>query len=209
MELPVLYAILDADAVVARHLAPLAVLDAWLAAGVRLVQLRSKTMGSGPMVELADECVRRARLAGAAVIVNDRADVARMSGSAGVHVGQADLAPGAARAVVGPSAAVGLSTHSEAQVAAAIGEPIDYIAIGPVYETSTKDQPDQVVGLDGIRRARLLARPAGLPLVGIGGITSDRARAVIHAGASSVAVIADLLAGDPEARAREFLRALR
>jgi thiamine-phosphate pyrophosphorylase len=207
-EPPRLYAILDVDLLQARQASADALLDAWLAAGVRLVQLRAKTLATGPLLTLADRFASKAAQAGATFLINDRADIARMSGAAGVHLGQTDLPPGDARRVVGPSGLIGLSTHNEQQARIAAAAPIDYMAIGPVYATSTKAQPDAVVGLDGVRRAGEIALTARLPLVAIGGITLERARAVIDAGAAAVAVIGDLLSGDPEKRAREYLRVL-
>lgn len=203
--LPRLYAILDVDLLRARGLDATSVARTWLDAGVRLIQLRAKTMATGPMLELADALVAAGHADAARVIVNDRADVARMSGADGVHVGQEDLSPTAVRALVGESAIVGLSTHTDAQVEAACDEPISYLAIGPVFESATKTQIYSPVGLDGVARAAARAREAGLPLVAIGGITLDTARSVIEAGAQSVAVISDLIGGDPSRRVRDFL----
>lgn len=204
-----LYAILDVDLLVVRGLDARDVFDAWLDAGVRLIQLRAKSLPSGAMLDLADALAVQARAAGATFIVNDRADVARLSGADGVHVGQTDLAPADARAVVGDAAVVGVSTHNDEQARRAVSEAANYVAIGPVFSTSSKERPDPVVGLDGVRRARaIVSDAAGLPLVAIGGITLERATSVIEAGADSVAVISDLLVGAPAVRVREFLRAL-
>ncbi len=160
------------------------------------------------MLELADRLVELCREADAIFIVNDRADIARLSSATGLHVGQDDLSPADARLVVGVDAVVGISTHNTEQVVRAIDEPVDYVAVGPVFATSSKERPDPVVGLDGVRAAHAIVAPRALPVVAIGGITIERARLVIDAGASSVAVISDLIAGDPEARARAFLDAL-
>jgi thiamine-phosphate pyrophosphorylase len=203
-----LYAILDVDLARARGHEPLALLNTWLDEGLRLVQLRAKHASSGPLLELADAMSTAAHEAGATFIVNDRADLARLSGAHGVHVGQGDLRPSDARTVIGPSAIVGLSTHNDAQVRAGLGEPVTYLAIGPVFPTGSKEQPDPVIGLDGVRRAVDLARASMQPIVAIGGITLDRAAEVIEAGAESVAVISDLLTGDPAARCREYLKVL-
>ena len=200
-----LYAILDLDLSQARGLKPLDVLDAWLAAGVRLVQLRAKNAASGEFLTLADEMSARCRAANAVFIVNDRADLARMCGADGVHVGQDDLSPAEARAMVGADAILGLSTHTDAQLEAACAQPVSYLAIGPVFGTTSKAQPDPVVGLEGVERSARRARQAGLPLVAIGGITLETAPAVLKAGADAVAVISDLLVGDPGARARVWL----
>lgn len=181
---------------------------AWLSAGIRLIQLRAKTLQSGAMLELAIRLAGLCREAGAIFIVNDRADIARLSSSAGVHVGQDDLSPADARLVVGADAVVGMSTHGTEQLARALDQSVDYVAIGPVFATASKERPDPVVGLDMVRAARAIAEPSERMVVAIGGITIERAPLVIEAGASSVAVISDLMADDPEARARAFLRAL-
>lgn len=203
--LPAFYPILDVDIARARALDPLAVLDGWLCAGVRLVQLRAKSAGGAAFLDLADRCARLAAAAGAMFIVNDRVDVAQLSGAAGVHLGQDDLPPGAARDVVPPPAIIGWSTHNDTQLVAAATMPIDYVAIGPVFGTTSKERPDPVVALDGVRRAADLS--AGRPVVAIGGITVETAAAVLRAGASSVAVINDVLQPDTAARAHAFLDA--
>ncbi len=206
--LPKLYAILDVDLANARGLVPLTVLDEWLDAGVRLVQLRAKTIASGAALALADAALDRTRRAGARLILNDRADLAAMAGADGVHVGQDDLSPADVRSIVGPKMWVGLSTHTGRQLEKAVEEPVNYLAIGPIYPTNSKANPDPVVGLEGVRRAAITASRAGLPIVAIGGITLERVGDVIAAGATSVAVISDLLTGSVSARARAFLAAL-
>lgn len=206
-----LYAILDVDLVSARGWAPLDVADVWLAAGVRLMQLRAKALASGPLQALADALVARAQTVGAQVIINDRADIAALSGADGVHVGQDDLAPAAVRTIVGPEMVVGLSTHDDSQVVAAVGEPVSYVAIGPVFGTRTKDTGYGAVGLGQVTRAAAIVHAAGLSLVAIGGITRGNARDVLDAGADSVAVISDLLPADESqlaARAHEWRRLL-
>jgi len=203
-----LYAILDVDLATSRGLVPLHLFRIWLDAGVRQVQLRAKTLASGAFLELADQMARDARAAGITFIVNDRADIAAMSQAGGVHVGQDDLTPAEARTVVGPDALVGVSTHNSSQVEAALASPANYLAIGPVFETASKDRPDPVVGLAGVRAASALTRAAGHPLVAIGGISLDRAPAVIEAGADAVAVISDLVTADPSRRCREYMKAL-
>jgi thiamine-phosphate pyrophosphorylase len=203
-----LYPILDIDVVRASGREPLDILGAWLDAGVRLAQLRAKTLAAGSFLVFADAMVRRCRPAGARFIVNDRADLAAMAGADGVHVGQDDLRPRAVRSFVGETGWVGLSTHTDAQVDAGCREPVTYLAIGPVFATMTKDRPHPCVALDGVQRAAARAHRAGLPLVAIGGITLATAPAVLNAGADAVAVISDLLVGDPGDRAREYLSAL-
>ena len=208
-DLPALYAILDADAAAAQSADPVALLDLWLSHDIRLVQLRAKSLDSARFFDLARRLASRVSSAGGTFIVNDRADIARLAGARGVHVGQDDLSPIDVRQIAGPQAIIGLSTHDDAQLRDAIGTPIDYVAIGPVFETRTKGAAaSATVGLDGVRRAASQARERGVPLVAIGGITLATARAVLDAGAQSVAVIADLLAGDPAARAKAYRDAL-
>jgi thiamine-phosphate pyrophosphorylase len=203
-----LYPILDVDALARRGLAPLDVIDAWLDAGVALWQLRAKSLPSGPFLELVDAAVHRSRAARARVVVNDRADLARMGDADGVHLGQTDLAPAEARRLLGPAAILGRSTHDEAQTRDACREPISYVAIGPVFGTSSKANPDPLVGLEGVHRAAQLAGDQDLPVVAIGGITLERAAEVLRAGATAVAVIADLLEGDPVRRIALYQREL-
>ena len=207
--LPRLYAILDVDALQARGLHPETVCAAWLDAGVRLVQLRAKRLSTGALLALTDRLVAQARPARARLIVNDRADVAAQAGAAGVHVGARDLSPREVRRIAGRTAIVGSSAHAPGEVAAALHEPIDYVAIGAVYRTPRKPPDHPVVGLAGVRAAAPLARAAGRPLVAIGGITLERAGEVLDAGASAIAVIGDLLSGDPARRVAAWLDALR
>jgi len=201
-----LYAILDRELTLARGLAPLDVVDAWLDAGVRVIQLRAKETASGEFLRLADEVARRSKAMGALFIVNDRADIAVMADAAGVHLGQDDLRPEDARRVVG-ARVIGLSTHNDVQLTRALDAPVDYVAIGPVFETQSKARPDPVVGLEGVSMAASRARPRACPVVAIGGITLPRAADVLAAGASAIAVISDLLSGDITARARAWLEA--
>jgi thiamine-phosphate pyrophosphorylase len=188
--------------------APLDVARAFLSAGAKLLQLRCKAWGSGAFLELASRVVEEAGRAGAAVIVNDRADVAALSQAHGLHLGQEDLAPADARTVIGAGPVLGLSTHTEQQWIAAAAEPISYLAIGPVFDTGTKETGYEAIGLETVSRASAAAARAGLPTVAIGGITGGNAVSVIDAGAASVAIISDLLRGDPEARCRALLRML-
>jgi thiamine-phosphate pyrophosphorylase len=187
---------------------PVDVARAFLSAGARLIQLRCKSWGSAAFLDLANRLVEDANRAGAAVIVNDRADVAALSRAHGLHVGQEDLSPADARKVIGEEPLLGLSTHTREQWESAVGEPVCYLAIGPVFGTGTKDTGYQAIGLDTVARAAAAARQAGLPAVAIGGITRSNAVSVIEAGATSVAVISDLVDGDPEASCRAFLRIL-
>jgi thiamine-phosphate pyrophosphorylase len=181
-----------------------------MAGGALFLQVRAKQAAGGALLDAVRSIVDRAASAGALVVVNDRADVARLAGAQGVHVGQTDLAPRAVRAIVGLEAIVGLSTHTPEQYGRAVLEPIDYVAIGPAFGTTTKDTGHEAVGLDGIRSAASVAGRHDLPLVAIGGITLNRAPSVIEAGARAVAVISDLLVtGDPATRVRDYLRALK
>ena len=208
-DLPRLYAILDAEFTAARSVDPLDLVDTWISSGVRLVQVRAKTLDAGAFLDLARQVARRMAAAGGRSIVNDRADLARMAGADGVHVGQDDLAPADVRAILGPGGMVGLSTHTDEQLERGLTLSIDYIAIGPVFATRTKGATaDLPVGLAGVTRAAARARDAGVPLVAIGGIGLSTARDVLSAGATSVAVISDLLAGDPAARVRAWQEAV-
>jgi len=201
-----LYAVLDGD-VAARFGWTLdGLTDACLSGGARLLQIRVKKLPGRDLLALAARIVGAATPAGARVVINDRPDIARLAGAWGLHLGQDDLPVAAARAVAGESMVIGLSTHTPAQVAAARREPIQYLAVGPVYETATKDTGYRAVGLDFVRAA---SETGGLPVVAIGGITLDRARDVIDAGAASVAVITDLFTGgDPRRRVEAFVAAL-
>ncbi len=178
---------------------------ACLNGGARFLQLRAKTLSGAEFLDVAFALVALAHEAGATVIVNDRADIAALAGADGVHVGQDDLPPRYVRRVAGDGVMVGLSTHTLEQVDLALDDPISYLAIGPVFVTSTKATGYEPIGLDCVAGAARRAGARGLPLVAIGGITLERASAVIEAGAASVAVISDLLAGnDPEARIRAY-----
>lgn len=176
--------------------------------GATLIQIREKHASSRAFLADLESVAARAATAGARLIVNDRADLARLSHAAGVHVGQEDVSPADVRAVVGDGALVGLSTHTEAQLEAGLLEPVDYLAIGPVFGTTTKDTGYDAVGLSLVAQAAALV-DGRRPLVAIGGITLDSAASVIEAGATSVAVISDLLVGgDPAVRVRAFLERL-
>jgi thiamine-phosphate pyrophosphorylase len=207
--LPPLNAIIDADAAERAGWDVVDLARAFVSGGAAFLQLRVKTWGSGRLLEAASAIALLARDAGATFVVNDRADIARLAGAAGVHLGQDDLPPADVRRIVGETAVVGLSTHTPAQIDAAVRQPVTYVAVGPVFGTATKQTGYEAIGLHAVRDAARQAADAGLPLVAIGGITLDRAPDVIGAGAASVAVIGDLLAtADPEARVREYVRAL-
>jgi thiamine-phosphate pyrophosphorylase len=177
-----------------------------LAGGATFIQLRAKLRSSRWLLETAETLAAMARPYGATIIINDRADVARLAEAAGVHVGQDDLDPAAVRRLAGPDRIIGFSTHSIAQLDAALDQPIDYIAVGPIFGTASKDTGYDAVGLTLVEDAARRARPRGLDVVAIGGITLERAADVIRAGATSVAVISDLLStGDPRARVSQYL----
>jgi thiamine-phosphate pyrophosphorylase len=202
-----LHAIVDVDASARAGRAPLDIAHAFLDGGARVIQLRAKPQSSSAFLSLADDCVRLAAPYGAAVIVNDRLDIARLSAAAGAHVGQDDVTPAAARRLLGDGAVVGVSTHTVPQMSAALAEPISYLAVGPVFGTSSKETGYTAVGLALVATASQMA--GTVPVVAIGGITLDNAASVIAAGASSVAIIGDLLVGgDPARRTRALLQSL-
>lgn len=197
---PALYAILD-PSIIPGPLGPFA--EALAQAGVQLVQLRDKRSGAGKICAEAKALASLLAPCNVRLIVNDRPDVAAIAGTGGVHVGQEDLPVEDARRICGAPLWVGVSTHTIEQVRQAALTSADYIAVGPVFPTATKENPDPVVGLEFVRAARALTPK---PIVAIGGITVDRAAEVYRAGADSVAVIRDLLsAADPPSRAREYL----
>ena len=205
--LSVLHAIVDVHVAANAGWQPVDLARAFLDGGARTLQLRAKNLPSGALLSLSEALVALSVEYKARIIVNDRLDIARLSGAGGVHVGQEDLPPSVAREQLGPAAIVGYSTHSVTQVEGALREPVSYIAVGPVFGTSTKDTGYNAVGLNLVSIAS--RRAQSTPVVAIGGVTLDNARSVIEAGAAAVAVISDLVAGrDPEARVKAYLRAL-
>jgi thiamine-phosphate pyrophosphorylase len=202
LRLPRLYPILDVDCFPNVD-GIFAAAEELASAGITLLQYRNKSGNARQMLAHARHL--KARLGpGMKLIMNDRADLCLAAQYDGLHIGQDDLLPESARAIVGTNSWLGVSTHNPEQLAEADQTSADYLAIGPIFGTISKANPDPVVGLDGLRRARQLARK---PLVAIGGITRENARSVIDAGADSVAVISDLLR-DPRKSAEEFLRVL-
>jgi thiamine-phosphate pyrophosphorylase len=197
MRLPRVYPILDTETVERRGVSLTAAAAAWLEGGAGILQIRHKGHWSRDFFTVAQQVARLCREAGAPLMVNDRADFALLL-DAGLHVGQDDLSPRDARKLMGTDVTLGYSSHSLAQLVAAGGEPVDYVAIGPVFATASKRNPDPVVGIDEIRRLRGLVEK---PLVAIGGITLQNAREVWAAGADSVAVIAALMPEPSTARA--------
>jgi thiamine-phosphate pyrophosphorylase len=201
--LPRLYVILDAalltvpETKCAQKLA---------AAGVRLLQYRNKRASARELFERSKQLSSLLMEQGVTFVVNDRADVASAAEASGVHVGQEDLRAEAARSVIGARKLLGVSTHNLDQFKDAVATSADYVAVGPVFSTSTKANPDPVVGIELIRQVRPLTDK---PIVAIGGITLDRATAIIQAGADSVAVTSDiLLAPEPGQRARQYIELL-
>lgn len=199
MKLPRWYPILDTGTLASRSCDLEVAAEAILNSGARILQLRHKGHWSRAMFEHALAIAELCRRHGALYVINDRADIANIL-AAGLHVGQEDLKPVDARLVVGDRAVVGYSTHNEEQLRAAAGEPVDYIALGPVFGTASKLNPDPPVGLPELARVRHLG---GRPLVAIGGITLERAADVLAAGADSVAVISGICPPNPDRRAWE------
>lgn len=198
--LPRLYAIADAT-----FGDPVELAGALFDGGARLVQIRNKHACAR---ELLDQVERVVALApsDARVIVNDRADVALIAGAAGVHLGQTDLPPLSARRILGPDRIIGISTHNWEQSVKAGNEPVDYIAIGPIFATATKENPDPVVGLEVLLQ---ISKAIRKPIVAIGGVKLENGRDVVRSGAASVAVIRDLLAdSDVAGRTRRWVEEL-
>ncbi len=189
MRLPRVYPILDTGTLAAREFSVTRAAAAWLEGGAGILQLRHKEHWGREAFDEAREIARMCREAGALFIVDDRADIAMLL-EAGVHVGQDDLTPRDARRLMGSEAVIGFSSHNARQVCAAGGEPVDYLAFGPVFATESKRNPDPVTGIEALKECRALVEK---PLVAIGGITRETAAGVWAAGADSVAVIGDLL----------------
>ncbi len=204
--IPRLYPIVDASCFASEKNPCSAILkfaEELVAGGATFVQYRNKLWTAREALGHARE-LRRVLGTSVRLIMNDRADLCLASGFNGVHVGQDDISPASARLVVGPKLIVGFSTHNPAQVRQADTMPLDYVAVGPVFATASKANPDPVIGIEGVRTARALTNK---PLVAIGGITRANCRSVIEAGADSVAVIGDLLK-DPRRSVEEFLSIL-
>jgi len=206
MKIPAFYPILDTEVAMRRGIDPVKAARQILDAGARILQYRHKAFLSREAFSWLENIAVLTQAAGAILVVNDRADLAKMFNAA-LHLGQDDLLPSIARRVVRPDTIVGFSTHNEAQLRAASEEPTDYLALGPLFGTATKENPDPTVGLDDFRRLRSLSNR---PLVAIGGITRANAMQAIDAGADSVAVIGDLFPDDGNVgfRTREWLRLL-
>jgi len=210
MKLPKVYPIVDAESLSKRGVALEAAAAAWIEGGAEILQLRQKGQWGREFFEIARLVACLCREGGVPLVVDDRADFAMLLG-AGLHLGQDDLAPRDARKLLGPDTAIGYSSHNAAQLSAAGGEPVDYVALGPIFPTGSKANPDPVVGVDELRRCRGLVTQ---PLVAIGGITLANAAAVWQAGADSVALIGALLPEPATARSlrermEEWRRAAR
>ena len=206
MKLPKLYAIVDVSCFAPPLRTTAAIVDYvrdLVSGGAALIQYRNKVGGTREMLTQARE-IRHILDDTVSLIMNDRADICIAADFQGVHVGQDDLSPEGARTVIGVNRVLGVSTHNLEQLREADAGSADYIAFGPVFKTSSKRNPDPVVGLEGVRAARAATKK---PLVAIGGITRANAQSVIEAGADSVAVIADLLSS-PAKNVEEFLRLL-
>jgi thiamine-phosphate pyrophosphorylase len=203
LALPPLYVILDAALLPSD---PVELTKDLLGAGARLFQYRNKTAPARELLHASQALCLTIRQRGGSFVVNDRVDISRLAGASGVHLGQEDLSVSVAREVVGSEAIVGVSTHNLEQFRAAVDLDADYLAIGPIFATRSKQHADPVVGLEIIKQARRLTRK---PIVAIGGITLERVREVIEAGADSVAVISDILGSkNPAARVRQYLEIL-
>jgi thiamine-phosphate pyrophosphorylase len=189
MKLPRVYPILDTETLAARGFSCTRAAAAFLEGGAGILQLRHKQHWGREIFDAAREIARMCREAGALFMVDDRADIAMLL-EAGVHLGQDDLPPRDARRLMGTEAVVGFSSHNVPQVCAAGGEPVDYVAFGPIFSTASKRNPEPVTGIEALRECRALVEK---PLVAIGGINREAAAAVWAAGADSAAVIGDLL----------------
>lgn len=196
MRFPRVYPILDTETLAQHGIALDTAAAALLEGGAGILQVRQKGHWTRQVFESARQVACLCREAGAVLVVNDRADFAMLL-EGGLHIGQEDLAPRDARKLIGPDALLGFSSHNLEQLSAAGGEPVNYVALGPVYPTSSKHNPDPVVGVDEVRRLRPLIDK---PLVAIGGITRANAAGAFNAGADSVAVISDLVPQCPTAR---------
>jgi thiamine-phosphate pyrophosphorylase len=201
--MPRLYVILDAGLIRGQVHEIAAQL---IATGVRILQYRGKNVPARKMLMSSRQLAELARKAGASFFVNDRPDLSYLAGADGVHVGQDDLSVDQARAIVGQDRWVGVSTHNQKQFERAVASSADYVAIGPIFATASKANPDPVVGTELLRRLRPLTDK---PIVAIGGMRLESVPEVMEAGANCVAVISDILAAaDPAARAKQYLQRL-
>jgi thiamine-phosphate pyrophosphorylase len=195
IRLPKIYPITDAGVSGLSHAAQVSEM---IAGGAELIQIREKSADTNAFFADARNAVAEARRSRARIIINDRVDIALAIGAPGVHLGQDDLPPGAARKLLGNEAIIGFSTHSLDQAVLALREPVDYIAIGPIFETHSKAGPDPVVGLDVLNAVRKAV--GDFPLVAIGGIDRSNFWGVLAAGADSVAILSDIASDPPMIR---------
>lgn len=200
LSIPRFYPILDTGLLATRGMPPETAAEALLEGGARILQFRHKTEFSRSVFNTAERISELCHRAGALFVINDRADMAQLLGAA-LHLGQDDLPPSAARRLLGEARWIGFSTHNEQQLRHAASEPANYVAIGPLFTTGSKQNPDPVVGLEQFQKIRPIDPR---PCVAIGGITRERARDTLAAGADSLAVIADLF---PEELTKISLRA--
>ncbi len=196
--LPKFYPILDPEIATRHGVDSIAAAEQILEGGATILQFRHKGFFSREVFAQLERVAELCRDAGALFVVNDRADLAALTNAA-LHLGQDDLKPSSARKIVGAKTLIGFSTHNESQLRAAAAEPANYLALGPIFGTASKQNPDPVVGIDELRRLRPLT---DRPLVAIGGITRANARSVLAAGADSVAIIGDLFAENGNMRTR-------
>src|ERR1700676_5542477 len=205
--LPKFYPILDTETAARHGVDPVTAAEQILEGGAKILQFRHKGFFSRQVFAQLERVAKLCREAQSRFVVNDRADLAALTGAA-LHLGQDDLLPSAARKVVDPGTLIGFSTHNESQLRAAAAEPADYLALGPIFGTASKQNPDPVVGFDELRRLRPLT---DRPLVAIGGITRANAQSVLDAGADSIAIIGDLFAqkGNMRTRTEEWVALTR
>ena len=201
--LPRFYPIVDTKSPITVMRGPLKVFRTLIEAGARIIQLRHKDAWTRDSFRLAEAMTVLARDAAVTFVVNDRADVALAVGADGVHLGQTDLSPSAVRSFAGDKLIIGLSTHNREQLEAAAREPADYLALGPIFGTQSKERPDPTVGLEGLQLLRGLTNR---PLAAIGGITREAAPEIWAAGADSCAVISDMLRDDWRASIQAWVR---
>ena len=206
MEIPAFYPIIDTQVLAQAGLTPMAMARALARAQVRLVQFRHKGVYTRDILAQAEEVGDIVRQSGARYIINDRADIALVLGADGIHVGQDDLPPAKIRQLIGKSMILGFSTHNEQQMRDGDREPVDYLALGPIFGTPSKQNPDPVVGTAELARLRALTIK---PLVAIGGITRANAREVLAAGANSLAVISEAVGPDLDVRLAEWISLTR
>jgi len=188
LTLPKIYPITDVRLTGLSHAAQV---ERLIGGGATFIQLREKYASPQQFYDEAAKALVIARRSGVKIVINDRVDIALALRADGVHLGQDDLPPAAARRILGENAIIGFSTHSVSQAIEAVGLPVDYVAIGPVYATETKENPDETVGTEGVRRVREAI--GDFPLVAIGGVAPENSAEVFAAGADSLAVIKSVL----------------